>query len=327
MIKYTFLGFWFIWMLSVIVSLIIKKDYQKMLYSSAIFLTGMFIPFGLWCIYFIYNNALFDFIYAYFMVNIFAYTNEGTLLSRVVDSFDIFFKSSLSNNLIIFLLVIQIPSFIKNISLSKYGKFFLASSIIFAILGIYIGGVIQKYYILILLPFILLSLINICKYFNLHIDKVLNWRFGYILYIVFYCVTILLSFYLSSNIYLIGMSKNTMVQYNFAQIINKEKDPTILNYRELDWGFYTTTNTLPNVKYFHQQNLSYDKYPENADEQSRYIDEQKTMFIVYPSMFESEIIRLNMPFLFEKYDLIASDNQYFEGKVFNVYLFKRIDKI
>ena len=47
----------------------------------------------------------------------------------------------------------------------------------------------------------------------------------------------------------------------------------ILNYGSLDSGIYLAAKQVPQFKHFEQQNLLYDKYPENIDEQNRYISD------------------------------------------------------
>ena len=55
---------------------------------------------------------------------------------------------------------------------------------------------------------------------------------------------------LTSNRYLMGVSKEELPQYKFASIIGTDGSATLLNYGFLDGGFHTTTNTLPQCKAF-----------------------------------------------------------------------------
>lgn len=41
----------------------------------------------------------------------------------------------------------------------------------------------------------------------------------------------------------------------------------------MDSGIYLAAKQVPQFKHFEQQNLLYDKYPENIDEQNRYISD------------------------------------------------------
>lgn len=318
MIKYTLLGFWFIWIICILFNYFKQKEYQKFLFSVMFYLLGIFIPYGIWLIYFLIKDGLGDFIYSYFIVNIFSYTKEGGIIIGLEN----FLKSLMNNGLVIFILMMAVPNFIKDMKINKINKIFLFLAIIFSILGIYIGGVVYRYYILIVLLFSIFSFIKLIKYYQKLINKVFNWRYSYLLYITFYVIVVLSSFFLSDNIYMFARDKNSLAHYKFAQIINQEKNPTILNYGKLDLGIYTLTNVVPNVKYFEEQNLNYENYPENADEQLRYIKEKKTMFVVLSSFLQKKLLEQAMPTLFENYDLISVEKHYFEGVNLNFYLFK-----
>ena len=107
-----------------------------------------------------------------------------------------------------------------------------------------------------------------------------NKLFSNILYIV-YSITIIVTIYcLSDNTKFIGKSKKEYIPYQFKDIILEKENPTLLNYGWLDCGFYMTTNTIPNVRYFERQNFQYSKYPENMDSQNEYIKDKKVDFVI-----------------------------------------------
>ena len=56
-------------------------------------------------------------------------------------------------------------------------------------------------------------------------------------------------------------------------IVSRNPNGRILNYGSLDSGIYLAAKQVPQFKHFEQQNLLYDKYPENIDEQNRYISD------------------------------------------------------
>ena len=94
------------------------------------------------------------------------------------------------------------------------------------------------------------------------------------------------------------------MQYQFAQIIEKKENPTLLNYGFLDGGFYTVTNITPNVKYFHKPNIKYENYPEIMDEQNRYIKDSIIDFVVLKLMDTSESTQI--PYLYENYEEVKT---------------------
>lgn len=318
LIKFNLLGFWFIWIICLLFNYLKEKEYQKLIITMMFYSLGVFVPYGIWIIYFLINDGLYDFVHAYFYVNIFSYTKSG----GIVIGLENFLKTLVSNGLVIFSLIVAIPNFIKNIKINKINKIFFFLSILFLIIGIYGGGTSFRYYILMVLFFSLFSFIKLIEYYQKLLNKIMNWKYSYIIYIGFYVCVILSSFIFSNNIYMMRNNKDTLPHYKFAKIINEETNPTILNYGKLDLGIYTLTNVVPNIKYFEQQNLNYKKYPENADAQLKYIKEKRTMFVVYANTLQKEALQEKIPELFENYELVAEEEHFFEDVTYNFYLFK-----
>lgn len=74
-IKYTMLGFWFAWMMMVFLDTLRQKQIKRAFFSCIMFLLGMILTAVPWVVYFACNHALYDFINAYFYVNIFGYSH------------------------------------------------------------------------------------------------------------------------------------------------------------------------------------------------------------------------------------------------------------
>lgn len=111
-----------------------------------------------------------------------------------------------------------------------------------------------------------------------------------------------LSAKLSPNAYLRGTAQEEMPQYQFAQIMQKKPNATLLNYGFLDGGFYTTTGIVPKTRVFCALNLPTDALER---EQNRYVREGKTDFIV---------TRNEAPD-FPGYHPVATAAFYFEGEM------------
>lgn len=79
------------------------------------------------------------------------------------------------------------------------------------------------------------------------------------------------------NLYMLPYKKEDLPQYRFAAIVESYDDPTLLNYRFLDGGFYTAAGVIPTEKYFCALNLS---LPEIKEEQDRCVAEGRTDFVV-----------------------------------------------
>ena len=63
-------------------------------------------------------------------------------------------------------------------------------------------------------------------------------------------------------------------------IKSHNSDGIILNYGCLDTGIYLAADQLPVFRHFEEQNLLYEKYSENVDEQNRYINEHLADLVV-----------------------------------------------
>ena len=100
------------------------------------------------------------------------------------------------------------------------------------------------------------------------------------LFIPIFIISLIASYYISGNTKFIGKDKNEYAVYKFKDIIMQEENPTLLNYGWLDCGFYTVTGIVPNTKYFERQNFEYKNFPENMDEQNKYIENKDIDFVV-----------------------------------------------
>jgi len=109
----------------------------------------------------------------------------------------------------------------------------------------------------------------------------------------------------------------------FTSIINQTEQPTLLNYDFLDGGFYTTTGIVPNIRFFHNPNISYAKFPIILDEQNRYIKEQVVDYIVTLASIDYCDENLKIPYLYENYELIDNEIQLYEGSDYCYFLFVR----
>lgn len=117
-----------------------------------------------------------------------------------------------------------------------------------------------------------------------------------------------------------NIDSSNLVQFKFAKFINEEQDKSILNYNFIDGGFYTVTNTIPNIKYFSMPNIEYNSYPIIKDEQDRYIREKVTNFVICKIEENNEI---NIKFLNENYIEVTRDKVEDDGVIYEYVLLKK----
>ena len=117
-----------------------------------------------------------------------------------------------------------------------------------------------------------------------------------------------------------------MPVFKYANYINKYEDPTLLNMGFLDSGLYTTTGIIPNVRYFEEQNIAYDRYPDIIDGMQAAVKKKKVKFILFYTQENKEWLETYCSYIYKDYELVFEDQHYFENaSVFNAFLFKLKD--
>lgn len=318
LIKYTLLGFWFAFMATIFFDYIFKRKYKKGFISCIYFLLGMFLPIIVFLIYFGINNAIGDFYNVYFKVNITAYNRHSiNLFSKIYTIFLGFTKLTLKNGFFISLLLLGMPIFLIEMDITRKAKICIFVNYIISIIGLFWGIRFYRYYLFPMFIFILPSLIVI---FSL-IDKKFNFS-KYKITILISIIIALIGSYNGANYKkMIMTKKKDLFQYEYAEIINRESNPTLLNIGFLDCGLYTTTGIVPSTYFFEKHNIPYASFPDNLDSLNRYVEQQKTEFVVYFS--KKKLDREKETNLFMNYDLIKENKIIFENKKFNTYLFKK----
>jgi len=109
------------------------------------------------------------------------------------------------------------------------------------------------------------------------------------------------------------IKQENMAQHVFAEIMNQEENPTLLDLTSLDQGFYLAAGITPNCRYFANNNLN---TKEKRDALDGYLAEGRTMFVV--SRWENPG---------ENYALIAEHTSPFDLNDERAYqLYRRVEK-
>ncbi len=117
----------------------------------------------------------------------------------------------------------------------------------------------------------------------------------------------------SSNTYLMGLGREELPQYRFAETIRQSENPTLLNYGFLDGGFYFASGVLPADSYFCTLNID---LPEMEQAMRESIREGKTEFVVTRS---GKLKGSGNYVLVDEADLL------FEGRTWRYYLYQRVN--
>lgn len=323
-VKFSMLGFWLGWIITLFVILLVQKCPKQALMGVAVFLGGMLVATIPWIIYFGVNHAIPDWMNTYFVVNLTGYSHDLTLTARLTNVIGFLVTLFTINPIFGVLLWLGMVSFLvfKKFLTKIYNRIALFGCFSILAVGIYWGGIGWVYYYLILTPFIVFGLI-------VTIDAVKWPSIGEIsiqttvkVIAVILIISIPLEFKFGQNSYLLSFRQQDLVQYKFAEIINRSPNAKLLNYGSLDLGFYTTAGINPSFKYFELQNLSYSRYPANIDEQKRYIREGVPDFVVLLDYEEFKNSSLYPPRLDFNYHLVSTQEQISEGEILKYSLYQ-----
>ena len=253
-------------------------------------------------IYFAANHAVKDWLEVYIYDNLFLYSARPVFagINILLNPFKGLLNFLSLNNYIFYLCFIGMI-FITLHETKRMGAYII-SMFAFAVIFLYIGGVFNGNYSVLLNIFAVFGLV--CVY---NLFKRLKCKINLQKISLAAVTCIILALIITPNNYLLGVDKSEFPQYKFAEIIRKIKpdNPTLLNYRFMDCGLYTTANIFPNCKAFFKV---FARVPEMDRIHEEYAEKGLCDFIVTHSEYN-----------FEKYELIAQSG--FNFKSDNYYAF------
>jgi len=324
-IKFSLLGFWFGWMASMFLCMIINKNYLSAVKGSLTFLVGMLLSTLPWIIYFGFNNSIAPWLDTYILININSYAMSMGLLKRVIFILGQIIINIGRNPICGPLCVVGVSTFLlsKRYIKNSLNRICFLCCVLLLFFGLYGSGRGYIYYFLIFSPFVIFGFIVLLDFISKEIATALTYKISVIAAVISLIITLPLTLLFNHNTYMLKIDKKDLVQYKFASIIQQSEHATLLNYGTLDIGLFTTTGITPNIRFFELQNIDYSRFPLNMDEQNRYIKDKEIEYVV---VLQSAAEKLtDIPNLFNNYKLIEEDTQVYEGIKFNYSLLKRLD--
>ena len=309
--KYTIVGFYLGAYVYLLVYVILKKDLQTFLCMLKNFAGFLIVTAGVLA-YFAYHSALIDLWEVYFYGNIFLYGEKTALAEKLFFMVANLIGTSLVNKLIFIPMYL---GFLWMLIKKKKETIFCIVSYGTAVLGIFFGSA-YYYYSLVLLVFAFLVLYAACDGLTILLKKPENPRAIKVLPLINIVVTVVLSFFLSENTYLLQYEKEDMPQYKFAEIVHSVEDASLLNYHFLDGGFYFAADLIPENKYFYYSNLP---APEMGKDQDRMIREKKVDFVITRNATLDEYLDT------KDYTLVAEDTFFLEEAYYDYYLYQKLN--
>ncbi|WP_290033387.1 hypothetical protein [Ligilactobacillus cholophilus] len=279
-IKYTCLGAWLAFYLCNFFILIKQKDYieiKKMIYYS---LLGFMFPTAFVFGYFLINHAFNDLVWGYFGWNyLYGGLSNETFLKHLFFIISHSLVPFLRQNIIIWLLVILIPYiliFSSSLVKQTNAKLVLLSMIFCNMAVETIAGIMYSYYQLLAIPFVVLSLSWLAI-------KLKDYRIktSFLIPIVSF-FTFLGIITENPSIFNSNLFGYTPYQVRFANLMKKNpKNVSVLDFNELDSGWYNYLGIMPPTKYFNKMNMHHDgEYRPFINAQLNIIKKRKVKYVI-----------------------------------------------
>ncbi len=311
-IKYSLLGFWFIFAATVCLIPLFKKDLKTAIINGLVFIAGMLLASLPCLIYFLLNHAIGDLFNIYLLVNMSSYASKTSFLLKIWKMIYILLGNIFGNIPYLFLILIPLIILYKKDIFKgrKNAKIWFTLAFLFSGIMAFIGGTSYFYYGYILTPFTIIGILYIIDILNRKKIKIKNYHLA-ILGVLF--LTILLI--TSDNTKYMKWKKSDYAQFIFADIINQSEEKTLLNYYGLDFGLYLTTDTVPQYYYFMRNNIPDENYPKMRKAQRKYIKiDTRPKYVIAKKKYN---------LLTEYYDIIAVKKQRYEHRYITYYLYAR----
>lgn len=313
--KFTLLGFYAPWLLGILLTHLIRREWKNALTAVAWFAAGALLATLPWLVYFGVNGAILPWLKTYVYDNLFLYRDgealslTGRLRAIARAGWDWLaanpgYTVPVALGLVWFAWPtkpgrdqtggnrLEQTKKRETDPISAVEKRFLCALFAFAALGVFYGGKSYVYYGLILAVFTPVFFIPLCRW-------AARWpRLKPGATAALLCLAALgaggLCALASPNRGDLLKPRADTMQYRFAALVAQTPAATLLNYGFMDAGFYTACNIAPSVKYFHQTNVHLE---EMYAEQARYVAEGLTDYVVTRGRQPDTILQY--------YDLVA----------------------
>lgn len=310
--------FWFFPLLAIFINLILKKEYKNLVRNILFFIIGLSIIALPICLYLLINGALTEAWDIYINLNR-SYAKIGSLyevVSGLISRFYMRLRFETFDFVIVLLGALYFPlRYIRN----RVGKVAIILSFVSVYTAIFVTPGYVYYYAIPYYVFSLLGCIAILSHF-----RVSNKPY---VYIIFYILILIWGInqqsffgYKASELFTHKKEEVTFAT-KFADIIGKEKNPTLMNLGlDAANSIFTRLDIIPNVRYFVSPNLPYKIYPRMVDTQTECIRNKEVQFIVLTEGYSWFKYFFTLPDLYDNYEIVDT---YLNIENHTHYLFKR----
>lgn len=321
-IKFNLVAFWIFPLLAIGLILLLRRDYKNLLLNILAFLLGGITTAIPIIIYFVSKNSLQEAIDVYFFLNSsFRVDTPATIINKVIISFYQRLRFETIEFLIILTgaFVFPILHLKNNIARLSIPLAFLSMFFI-----VFMAGYVYYYSI----PYYLFSSLG-CIVIAFLLNKYTKFKWNVVLAGIATLIILGASVYRKEFFGKYNASnseKPTNVIEKFLPTILKEQDRSLVNlgFDEAN-ALFTYAQIMPTTKYFTAPNLPHQAYPQLRDEQTKYIEEGKTMFVVLAEYTNNALYFSQLEALDENYEVVDKFEEYYDWHGVNryYYLYKR----
>ena len=269
-IKYSMVAFFPGWVLVPAYTMMRQRDWRRLGEMVLYVALGIVLVTAPVTAYFAFSHALNDLFTGYFYNNIFLYYRGGSapLISRVIRNLFNTFRDAAP---LYGAVMLSLPWLLTQKDRRPAAKVILSMAALCA--GIFNADQMHAYYTFILALYVPLVCLPVMETADLWLPRIRNGAS----YAAAAAAAVIIVLTNCTNFYMMEYDREELPQYRFASVMDRYHQPSLLNYRFLDGGFYTASGIVPEEKYFCLLNLS---LPEMKEEQDRCVREGKTDFIV-----------------------------------------------
>jgi len=288
-IKFNLVILWFFPIILIQLFILYKQLYSNFIANVLNFISGFLLITLPLLIYFYFNNALIDFWNSYFQFNfIYGELKISSVKDYVLGITVQIIREIIGHYIIYSFIILGILFFVFSSVLKlKIGRLIILLSSVTSIFVIVSTRVLLDYY---LVPFLVFSLTG-CICFGLLLEKKISADIRKPFFMIAFLVCILIGFYQKS---FFGLSFSNLYTRDFPPTeveffqpqLQKVENPTLLVT-----GFkkgipvFSKYNIVPNTRFFFFPNIHHETYPTIRDEQTRYIKEGLTDFVILYETF------------------------------------------
>lgn len=304
--KFPLTAFWIFPLIAIGLILILKKEYKNLLLNILSFVAGGATVACPLALYFISKGILSEAIDTYFFLN--SSFRVGTF-EDIIHKVAISFYQRLRFETIEFSFIL-LGAFIFPLIYLKnnIARIAIALSFLSIFTIVFMAGYVYYYSI----PYYLFAIGGLIIFAKL-ISKYITIKKHQWLVIVLALLTATSgSIYRKSFFGKYNKNKGVTVVEKFLPTIMKEKDKSLVNLGFDDANaLFTYANIMPNTKYFTAPNLPHEAYPKLRNEQTLYIKEGKTMFVVLAERTINAEYFFNLKALQDNYEIVDRFKEYY----------------